>query len=153
MEVFLLQELQLFINADSIGLPGKFPGTHMVLASLTCPKRYSIPDMRGILCSSSQIGSSMLVLFSCKICHFWKAKYYYWLHKREREKRTAALLINWLISSLKLDVYLLAISAWAVRGAASSIWRNKPFLSVTPAVPLSLSRVNLQLDTQSSASI
>lgn len=33
-EVFLLQELQVFINADSIGLPAKFTGTHMVIASL-----------------------------------------------------------------------------------------------------------------------
>lgn len=33
-EVFLLQELQVFINTDSIGLTGKFTGTHMVLAFL-----------------------------------------------------------------------------------------------------------------------
>lgn len=83
------QELQLFINADSIGLPGHFTGryTHGPEIPGICPKRHKIPDMRGILCSSSQIGTSILVLFSCKIYHFWKAKSYYWLHEREREKR------------------------------------------------------------------
>lgn len=136
-EVFLLQELQLFIDADSTGLPGRFTGrcTHGPGIPGIHPKMHNISDMRSILCSSSQIGSSILVLFSCKICHFWKGTYYYWLHERERGKRYCSFIDNWLIPSLKMDVYLLAISTWAVWDAASSIWRNKPLLSVTPAVP------------------
>lgn len=82
--------------------PGKFTGryTHGPGIPGICPKRHNIPDMRGILCSSSQIGSSILVLLSCKICHFWKAKYYYWLHDRERGKRgcsfTDQLMDSWI---------------------------------------------------------
>jgi len=73
-EVLPEQELQLFVDADSIERLGRLKGRLHMLPGIpgTRPKRHKIPNVRGILSSSSQISSSMVVLSSCKICHVGK---------------------------------------------------------------------------------
>lgn len=94
-EVLLEQELQLLTlivldclvdsKAGYTRCPG-IPGTR--------PKRHKIPDMKGILSSSSQIGSSMLVLLSCKICLFGKQKITLGSMREKGERQNAALLTS-----------------------------------------------------------
>lgn len=95
-EVLLEQELQLFVDADSVELLGRLKSRlHTLPRHPWNPsKRHKIPDMKGILSSSSQIGSSMLVLLSCKICLFGKQKITLGSMREKGERQNKALLTS-----------------------------------------------------------
>lgn len=109
----------LMLTALNGSVDAKAGYTHCPGIPGTRPKWHKIPAMRGLLSSSSQAGSSVVVLLSCKICHFGKQKITVGSTREKGERWTAALLTSWLIPSLELVHCLFAISALAVRDTAS----------------------------------
>lgn len=118
IEALLGLELQVFVDTDSIELLSRSEGSLYTLPwhPWDQSKKHEIPDMRSILLSSSQIGSSMLVLLSHKICCF--AEWTFTIGEKE-ERQNVAWLIGWLIPSLELANCLSVISTLTGRAAAN----------------------------------